>query len=224
MGDRTLLQLRLIRIRRDIVTEPRSTNRVFGILFVAAVLSCYSVAACHVAQPTVDYFTEYDLEIVNGTPQSVRILVHIGGQDFKDIETGVWVRSGDGSGIITLGSGERRTFRMSLFGGWKDSPEDNHLVTYFRRIGFFEENSNAPYKSYEYLLSSYDSMPRGCSDVPPASDCSDDAWLFERRPDGTGVRLFVESPDRPFNLERDQEDPDLARIVITFVPTRTPAR
>ena len=28
----------------------------------------------------------------------------------------------------------------------------------------------------------------------------------------------MRSPDRPFYLERDGEDPDLGRIVITFVP------
>ena len=28
----------------------------------------------------------------------------------------------------------------------------------------------------------------------------------------------MESPDRPFNLERDKEDTKLGRIVITFVP------
>ena len=38
------------------------------------------------------------------------------------------------------------------------------------------------------------------------------------RPDGTTERLFVESPDRPFYLERDKEDPELGRLVITFVP------
>lgn len=29
----------------------------------------------------------------------------------------------------------------------------------------------------------------------------------------------MESPDRPFYLVRDKQDPELARVVITFVPS-----
>ena len=36
--------------------------------------------------------------------------------------------------------------------------------------------------------------------------------------DGTWDNLFEKSPQRPFYLEQDGEAPDLARIVITFVP------
>ncbi len=101
---------------------------------------------------------------------------------------------------------------MSLLFGRKDSSIDNDLVRAFSHIGFFEENANAPYKSYDYPL-------RGCSDeVPPDSDCSDAEWVSQGHPGGTEERLFVESPDRPFYLERDSEDLDLGRVVITFVP------
>ena len=41
-------------------------------------------------------------------------------------------------------------------------------------------------------------------------------------PDKRGESLFVESADRPFYLERDNDDSDLARIVITFVPSAEP--
>ena len=99
---------------------------------------------------------------------------------------------------------------MSLLGP-QDSPEDNYLVRSFRRIGFFQEDSDASYKSYDYPLA-------GCRDVPLGSDCSDDMWISYTRSDGPGERLFVRSPDRPFYLERDGEDLDLGRIVITFVP------
>ena len=193
-----------------------STNLLVGVfVVVVAALSGYSFSACRIGQPKVDYIAEYDLEVVNDAPELIRIRIDVGDQDFKDIETGV--RDPHGSGLITLRSREKKEFEMSLLGPM-DSPEDNYLVTSFGSIAFFEENHDAPYKRYEYLLVSYDSLPRGCAEFPPAPDCSDDAWLFERRPEGTEERLFVESPDRPFYLERDKEDPDLARIVITFVP------
>ena len=113
-------------------------NKFVGVLLVAgAVLSGYSLVACRMGEPTVDYFTEYDLEIVNGAPASVRILVHIGGQNFKDVATGVRIPLGGGSGIVSVKSGETRLFEMSLFGGRRDSFEDNDLVRSFRRIEFF---------------------------------------------------------------------------------------
>ena len=43
--------------------------------------------------------------------------------------------------------------------------------------------------------------------------------FYYDRADGVREYLFVESADRPFYLERSKEDPDLARIVITFVPS-----
>ena len=47
----------------------------------------------------------------------------------------------------------------------------------------------------------------------------DDTLFYYYDPaDGVKEYLFVESPDRPFYLERDSDDPDLGRIVITFVP------
>ena len=55
------------------------------------------------------------------------------------------------------------------------------------------------------------------------SNCSDDTKSFRRHPDGVEELLFVESPDRPFYLERDKEDLDLGRIVITFVPDAGPS-
>jgi len=193
-----------------------STNLLVGVLVVVvAALSGYSFAACRIGGLKADYITVYALDVVNDAPELVRIRIDVGGQEFKDIATGV--RNPYGSGIITLRSREKREFEMSVFGPM-DSPEDNYSVTSFGSIAFFEENHDAPYKRYEYWRVSYDSLPRGCAEFPPAPDCSDDAWLFERRPEGTEERLFVESPDRPFYLERDKEDPDLARIVITFVP------
>ena len=72
---------------------------------------------------------------------------------------------------------------------------------------FFLEGDAEPYRSYTY-------RDWGC-DGPCESD---DRYRFATSPDGTRDRLFVESPGRPFYLEHDKEDHDLARIVITFVP------
>ena len=192
--------------------DSRFANVFVGVLVVtAAVLAASIVTACWDGRPTVDYSTEYDLEIVNGAPESVRIFIYLSGQRFKDLATGTRIPLGSGSGIISLRSGEIRRFEMSLFGR-KDSSIDNDLVRASSHIGFFEENAIAPYKSYDYPL-------RGCSDeVPPDSDCSDAEWVSQGHPGGTEERLFVESPDRPFYLERDSEDLDLGRVVITFVP------
>ena len=210
-----LMQDRILHRRRRIHRASKmgwhGQNKFVRVLVVAAaVLSGYSVVACRMGEPTVDYFTEYDLEIVNRAPENVRIRIHIGGQRFKDVATGVRSPLGSGSGIVSLKNDEIRTFEMSLLGP-QDSPEDNYLVRSFRRIGFFEENSNASYKSYDYPFA-------GCGEVPPGSECSDDMWISYTRSDGPGERLFVSSADRPFYLERDGEDMDLGRIVITFVP------
>ncbi len=85
-------------------------------------------------------------------------------------------------------------------------PEPNVLVRLFSGIRFHEEGSEDPYRSYDYPHSR-------C--VYPV--CRDPQHEYQSS-DGTWERLFVESPDRPFYLERD-EDPELARIVITFVPS-----
>lgn len=116
-------------------------------------------------------------------------------------------------GVITLRSDEKRVFEVSAFGP-RDSTKDNYLLRFsFGRISFFDENLDTPYRSYDYAVF-------GCRDARPGSDCSDDMWTSYMRPDGPEEQLFMESPDRPFYLERDSEDPDLGRIVITFVPDR----
>ncbi len=111
------------------------------------------------------------------------------------------------SGIVTLESEAKRTF-MVTFGliGCEAVPESNNeYVSAFAEICFFDQRSNDPYKCYAYPTAR-------CADAM----CSN---VMHRSSDGTWENLFVESPDRPFYLERDGEEPDLARIVITFVPT-----
>ena len=80
------------------------------------------------------------------------------------------------------------------------------------RYTFFREGASQPYRSFVYLTRLCD----GSSD-----SCSDERF-YHRSSNGTWERLFVESPDRPFYLQRDKDDPDLARIVITFVPSAEP--
>ena len=89
-----------------------------------------------------------------------------------------------------------------------DSPEDSDQIRKFARIDFLEPESGAPFLSYVY----------------PSARCGegvlygDDALCVYERSDGTEERLFVESSERPFYLDRDAQDGDLARVVITFVP------
>ncbi len=157
----------------------------------------------------MDYAALYYLEVANDAAEYAVVRVSLG-DSFKDLATGV--RIPFGSGIIALRSGERRLFEVSAFGP-RDSAEDNYLLISFGRIEFFDENMDTPYRSYDYALA-------GCRDVPPGSDCSDDMWTSYAHPDGPGEQLFVKSPDRPFYLERDREDPELGRIVITFLADR----
>ena len=66
-------------------------------------------------------------------------------------------------------------------------------------------------------------MAFGCGvDLAVCEEFDDDTLIFHRSSDGATENLFVESPDRPFYLERDKEDPALGRLVITFVPSSTP--
>ena len=176
------------------------------------------LAGC--VEPTADHVALYYLEVANDAAHHAFVRVRFGhhtdrglfyDHKFKDMATGVTIPYGSGSGILALMSGERRTFEATAL-DMRDSAEDNGLVRSFSRIEFFEESSDAPYRIYYYLIGR-------CRDIPSDSDCSDDAWTHRRYRDLKDERLFVESPNRPFYLERDKEDPELGRIVITFVPS-----
>ena len=110
--------------------------------------------------------------------------------------------------MIILERGARETFEATVsIGGWDGYLQNNTLVWAFTEIHFFEEGSDDPYRSYVYPIAQCE------------PDCSYDRNIRHRSSNGTWERLFVESQDRPFYLERDRDDPDLARIVITFVPS-----
>ncbi len=86
-----------------------------------------------------------------------------------------------------------------------DSAADSYVVRNFASIEFFDEEADRPYKVYRY---GYPRCPGG------GHHCDDEMLVY-----GSRERLFVESPTRPFYLARDKDDLDLARIVITFVPS-----
>lgn len=143
----------------------------------------------------------YFLEVVNLATGGVKVNV-LAGAGFVDARHQPW------SGIFSLASDERRTFEMSIRGA-SDTLVDNRYLRWCGRIRFYEANSDTHYRSY-----AYDDV--GCT--PNCWVIDDDTLIVYRSSDGTKERLFVESPDRPFYLERDTEDPDLGRLVITFVP------
>ena len=104
-----------------------------------------------------------------------------------------------------MDSAESRTFD-AFTSFTTDSSKDNNWVLHLNRLGFYDLESDTPYRSYVYP--SYHKCVYG----------RDDTHCVYERTDGTMERLFVKSSERPFYLERDKQDGDLARLVITFVP------
>ena len=141
----------------------------------------------------------YSLEVANDTSDRVKVQVWLAQTVFEM----PGIRESD----IVLAGGERRTFEVSVVSGCGPVLEHNRFVRSFSEIRFYDEGSEAPFRSYLYPVS-------GCGDAA----CSDNEYMHQSST-GTWERLFVESPDRPFYFERDENDPDLARIVITFVPS-----
>ena len=186
--------------------KPRVCHGVVRVAIAAGVaLACLVVASCHPGLH-VDHAADYLLAVANRATDRVSVQVDMGGgSTFVDI--------GFSSGVFTLKSGENRAFRMHSGLGPVDSREDGGLVVWLRAIHFYEAGESVPYRSYEY-------RSNGC--VGGGQDCweyGDEALMEHERSDGTLEQLFVESPDRPFYLERDKDDLDLGRIVITFVPS-----
>ena len=186
--------------------------------WLVLVVAVTMLAGC--VEPTVDYAALYHLEVANDAAEYALVRVRFGSHTerglffdhrFKDLSTGTTIPYGSGSGILSLMRGESATFEVTAY-DLKDSAQDSDLVRSFSRIEFYDESSDIPYRIYYYPIGR-------CRDVPSGSDCSDDAWTHRRYRDLKDERLFVESPDRPFYLERDSEDPELGRIVITFVPS-----
>ena len=178
----------------------------------AAAMTSTLVTGCDGAQPSYSYAALWRLEVANEADESARVHIYVGSNSFMD--TPLEQKSPFWSGIILLARGERRVYRMTLGPGRRDSSEDNDALRLFGEIHFYDEDSDTPYRSYAY-------PSKGCGEDPSCWEWADDDTVFYYydRDDAVVEYLFVESPDRPFYLERDSDDPDLGRIVITFVPS-----
>lgn len=91
------------------------------------------------------------------------------------------------------------------------SPRGDETNVFVRQFGSIHYLGIAPVTSYVYWLT--ECIGFFCSHP------GDDTMVLHVSSDGTIEQLFLESSDRPFYLERDTENRQLARLVITFVPT-----
>ena len=190
---------------------------VLVLIATAAAMAGCVATACWRPMGVKDSVASWTLEIANESGRLVRVEISMISQYFSlpsATRGGKYgPTSGPTSGIIVLESGERRTVRMTTGRGSRNSLEDNRYVADFQQLMYYAE-SDRPYRSYAY---------RGhrCSvgAFKTCVDARDDTLWIHERSDGTEERLFVKSPERPFYLERDKQDGDLARIVITFVPS-----
>ena len=185
--------------------KSRITSRLVLVVAVAVLAGC--------VEPTVDYAAFYHLEVANDAAEYALVRVQLGSHTergifyddkFKDLATGASIPYGSGTGILALMSGERTTLEVTVY-DLKDSAADSHLVRSFSRIEFLRRAQ----------ISLTEATTTRLADVAMFRS----AWTHRRYRDLEDERLFVESPDRPFYLERDSEDPELGRIVITFVPS-----
>ena len=149
----------------------------------------------------------FGLEIVNDASAPVGVQVGMGAARFRRPIGG---GRRDYSGVEFLESGEKRVFELGVY-GLDDGSRDNQYVGEFREIFFYTPGAEAPFVGYAdgYLGCLRASLYFG-RDTPCLYD---EGGAGERRDS-----LFRELPDRPFYLERDAEDEDLGRLVITFVP------
>ena len=196
----------------------RFSKSICGGVLAATLLTGWLVTGCCLdvdcnSYAHVETAALYSLEIVNRTSDRVRVRVKIRGDLFRGIDPGQHERYREAP-ILTLESDEMTTFRMSAFGG-VDSDEDGLEVRRFSRIHFYDSHSDIPYRSYAYHFS-------WCGSNSACWESEDDTLIEYTRTDGVKETLFVESPDRPFYLERDGDDLELGRIVITFVPDAEP--
>lgn len=158
-------------------------------------------------------FVEFSFEVINGASDRVRLQVAMMRGFVRDPE----ISTDDAnyrstSGILNFNSGERSTF--SIRGRFVDANHfpDNFYVGSVGTIRFYSSSADTVIASYIY-------EEFGCGvGLGSCDGAVDDTLVFHRASDGTLERLFVESPDRPFYLERDRDDPDLGRLVITFSP------
>ena len=199
------------------MVEPHGPKLVRMLVVTAAALVGSLGAGCWRPTGVEDHVAGWSLEIANESSRRVRVEISMGKQYFS-LPSATIGKYGPTSGIIVLESGEGRTVGMTTGLGRRDSSEDNLYVASFNRLMYYDAKSDLPYRSYAY-------RSFGCSvgAFERCVDARDDALWIHERSDGTEERLFVKSPGRPFYLERDKQDGDLARLVITFVPDAEPS-
>ena len=192
--------------------EERGVFR-FCVGIVVAIGYVVSLSGCDEAMPAPPE-QEYSLEVINAASDRVRIqIAMMGGYWFHTVAEASRHSPALGPKVLELDVDERKSIRVIRSGGAKDSTEDAVHVRELRSVRFLDTGAFAPYRGYEYL-------GFGCGvDLAVCEDSVDDTLVYHRSADGALERLFVESPDRPFYLERDSENQDLARLVITYVPT-----
>ncbi len=193
--------------------EPHGPKLVRMIVVMAAALAGSLGAGCWRPMDIEDHVAGWSLEIANESSRRVRVEISMGKQYFS-LPSATIGKYGPTSGIIVLESGERRFVGMTTGLGQRDSSEDNLHVAGFNRLMYYDAESDRPYRSYAYR-----SFRCSLGAFERCVDARDDALWIHERSDGTEERLFVKSPERPFYMERDKQDGDLARLVITFVPS-----
>ena len=194
----------------DAAMPKRTVSRLLvGLLGVTAfgsILASCSVEPIPPDPPTGPAVARFFLEIVNESSERARVQVVMFTTYFEIPPKRIDRRSG----VIDLESNGKMTFKMvqnhSLDDVW-----DSLYIRWFKEAHFYDEDTDSPYRSYVY--ESFDCLGFYCEGP------GDDTLVVHWSADGTTEQLFLESPDRPFYLERDTEDPRLGRVVITFVPS-----
>ena len=188
---------------KDVMLKRKLAERCIRVVLVAA-FGC-SVASCYF--PVQEYSADYFLEVVNDSSVRIRVQIALLNGRFRLPSGGLHYRSG----ILDPDSKERITFSINTGLGPRDSAEDNVYVRNFGEIHFYDAGADTPYRSYVY-------QGDGCGVDLTCWDSHDDTMFVYTRSDGVKERLFVQSPTRPFYLERDKDDSELGRLVITFAP------
>ena len=177
--------------------------------------SGYLLSACQVEPVTDDPSTagptvaRFFLEIVNDASERVRVQIVMTRPYFEIPPNRIDRRSG----VIDVDSRDKTTFRMVQHLYVRDPSDDvwdSVHIRWFGEAHFYEPDADSPYKSYIY-----ESIK--CLGFYCEGSGKDTLVIYESS-DGTTEQLFLESPDRPFYLQRDAQDPRIGRVVITFVP------
>ena len=214
----------------------RPALRQFSVLLLTTGIASL-IAACRGPMPyTYEPPARFSLEIVNDSAEPIWVEIELMSSDFlSPRETDGVPDQGVGtkallalpaaprnscgppsigrSPILALDRDESVTLPIKTYtspcgAGSPGNDETNVFVRQFRAIHFL---GIAPVTSYEYWLT--ECIGFYCSHP------GDDTLVVHESSDGTTHQLFLESSDRPFYLERDTDNPQLARVVITFVPT-----